>query len=244
MKKSVIILFMASLIASSPVLSENPAPSAFKTYTLATQELTTSLQMPASNLTRTPWGLISDTAFTLRGGQFNISALGWITYGLMDKAQVGTNYLADIFQIVNLYWKYNFLDEGEYYPAVSIGAIHYSGPLKINNIGSGTDWSINLTKQINPNLSLYGGGSRFSTTSLLVNFIRGMATQRFIGRVGLIMYNSPEWRSYVESGFAVSSATYNDLSFGVEWSSKALPCNVKLGLYFPFVPIIDLYWRF
>jgi hypothetical protein len=58
------------------------------------------------------------------------------------------------------------------------------------------------------------------------------------------MYNSPEWRSYIETGFAVSSAKYNDLSFGVEWSSRALPCNVKLGLYFPFVPIIDLYWRF
>jgi hypothetical protein len=237
---AVIVLLMIPIASLAAEILSIP----LGTQVLKSGELQTNLQLPASSQFNSPWGLISDTAYTLRKGEFKISVLGWITYGALDKVQIGTNYLADVFQITNFYWKYNFLDEGDYYPALAVGAIHYTGPVPINNSGSGTDWSINFSKRINPNFSLYGGGSRFSTTSLLVNLIRGASTQRFIGRVGLIFSESSEWRTFIESGFAVSTGSYNDISFGAEWNNKNLPFNLKLGLYFPFVPIVDVYWRF
>ena len=239
----IIALLLITVIIVPPALAEE-MPPLLKNPVLQGSEIKSTLELPASSFERSPWGLVSDTAYTLKRGEFKISMLGWITYGALDAVQLGTNYLADFFQITNFYWKYHFLDEGEFYPALAVGAIHYSGPVKINNAGSGTDWSLNFSKRINSNFSIYGGGSRFSTTSLLVNIIRGASTQRFIGRIGLIYSDSPDWRAFIENGFAVSTASYNDFSFGAEWNSKVLPFSLKLGLYFPFVPIVDIYWRF
>lgn len=192
------------------------------------------------------WGLVSDTAYPLRSQGFNLSVLGWLTYGYSDRLQIGTNFLADIFQVYNAYWKYHFFDEKDNFPALSIGAIHYYSHA-LDNKGWMTDLALNFTKDLGGESTLYGGVSRFSTTSLLVNLIRGGASESMTGRVGIIINNASNWHSFAEAGIAVTRLTLKDFAFGVEWVSDALPFRLKLGVYFPtliFVPIVDISWRF
>lgn len=192
---------------------------------------------------RPVWGLTSDTAYTLGAGKFNISLLGWVTCGVSDRIQIGTNYLADVFQIYNAYWKFHLLDERGILPALSIGAIHYH---KAAEGESTIDPSLNFTKSLDQTYTLYGGFSRFSTTSLLVNLIRGSSRPAFLARVGIIMNNAPSWHSFAEVGFD-KRITLKDLGIGIEWASDVLPFRLKLGVYFPsliFIPILDIYWRF
>lgn len=191
------------------------------------------------------WGLASDAPYTLTTGSFNTSVLGWITYGMAPRLQIGTNFLADAFQMYNFYWKFQLDEERGNLPALSIGAIHY---YKLFGAEGAIDPSVTFAKTLGPQFTLYGGVSRFSTTSLLVNAIRGSAKQSFLGRMGVIINNSLDWHSYVELGAAIPNfALIKDLGFGVEWASRDMPFRLKLGGYFPamvFIPIVDIYWRF
>jgi len=105
---------------------------------------------------RPAWSLFSDTAYTLKQGQWNVNLISWANYGLTDNFQLGSNGLLDILQIPNIYGKYVLIEESAAAPQVSVGSSLYY-PLAASTPIS-TDFSIIVSRAIdNGNYIVHGG---------------------------------------------------------------------------------------
>jgi hypothetical protein len=205
-------------------------------------------------LDKSPWALVTDTAYTLDQGKWRLSALGWIAYGATDYFLIGTNFWGDIAQSLNANAKLRVVKEDQSWPEISVVWQYYYNSVKSTTEMS--DVGIYGTKKIMEKTTLYGGISRVPTTALLTTAFKLEATNNNpIPHIGVAFRNDPKWRSFVEiySGVSktTSSITFVGGAGGVEWTPWDPTFLLKLGGYFPgnvknltFVPVVDLHWIF
>lgn len=194
------------------------------------------------------WSIYSDTAYVLDPGQWDLGIIGWITYGLNDKFQLGTNFLGDAGQLMNLYGKCVVYPETDNSPQIAAGASAYL-PLQ-TSISSMYDFSVLLSKSIDNNSYWLHGGLKYSYIGANANYL---SANYFGAKVGTIINNAENWRSYLEAYYNWFSFANNvQLGGGFEWKSGSLITSIG-GLFAStnsrdtvatFLPFINFQWRF
>ncbi len=112
-------------------------------------------------MSKPSWSLFSDTAYNMKEGSWNISAIGWANYGLTDRFQIGTNGLLYLFQIPNIYGKYSLIEETAEKPQISIGASLYY-PL-VSSTPISEDISIIMSRSLDGGNYILHGGVKLTT---------------------------------------------------------------------------------
>jgi len=214
------------------------------------------------------WGILEDTAYTLKMNEFNIDLWGPVTYGISDNLQIGTMYWIWFAQIANLSAKINILNEKNIIPSISAEA-YYS---QFSWAGKPDDgwykFSAFASKQLGQQmyLSLFCGYNLISGKFASDGFSNGYMIDYSADPL-LIIHAPDRWfyagSSYVcnmskISRFSVEAsldAGYtNCLNIGVGFEfaiGDVLRTKLSLYTFVPFssapgwiLPMIDLYWRF
>lgn len=214
------------------------------------------------------WGMLNETAYTLKGGEWNLDLWGPITYGIVDGLQVGSIFWVWFAQIPNVNAKWNFLPESEMVPAVSIGGSYYSMTFKLEDIFTHDTTDVNIgfynaaafiSKQITPKFALSGGyiytgiGATLSNYNTADNWLFKNLTGSVrlnTGFVNAVVDMSPSARLSVEAAaHTASPKTLYDAGLGFEWAlSEIFRLKVGVDCLFldklQYVPFLDLHWRF
>ena len=208
------------------------------------------------------WNFYSPTAYTLKGGEWNLDLAGAITYGIGDFMQVGTNFWLWFPQFMNINAKINLLPEGDIVPALSVGG-------SFGQIGGGDNafkkYNIDviMSKTISKDMFISMGynyaGNEFSGASsdfwnTILDVFMG---NRYRSAIVIDFTNAfaPFVRGTLQATVNIGEVINYDAAAGVEFAIGDV-FRLKVGLtdfirepltaddmWNHFWPFIDLAWR-
>lgn len=201
------------------------------------------------------WNFYSPTAYTLKGGEWNLDLWGPITYGIGDFMQVGTNFWLWFPQYLNVNAKINILPEGDFVPAFSVGGSY--GQIGGTNAFRRYTLEVMLSKMVTKDVFITGAynyaGSEFTgadsdAANYLMDIIFG---NRYRSAVALDVTGafSPFVRGTAQAIVNIGEVINFDVAGGVEFAIGDI-FRLKLGItaYIRtpdpgYLPFIDLAWR-
>jgi hypothetical protein len=215
------------------------------------------------------WGMLNDTAYTLKAGEWNIDLWGPVTYGIFDNFQLGTLFWLWFAQMPNFNGKINIIPETDAMPAFSVGGSYaqFSFTIEKTNEITGNKEKSNvtlkwyqiggyLTKQLSEKLYLSGAyiyngvdaSASLSTNDSPVLNITGTGNASK-ALLDLIIETAKNARVSLEGVANIGNKVEFDAGAGVEWAMGDV-FRLKLGIYTAlrdnlfYIPFVDLHWRF
>jgi hypothetical protein len=203
---------------------------------------------------RPAWSLFSETAYNLKPGSWEASAIGWANYGLSDKLQMGTNGILDIVQMPNFYAKYVVLQESDTRPfqlAVS-GSLYY--PLAASTPIS-TDVALNISRALaNGDYIVHAGvknTTNINDTPLATS--NPINTPGLGFKAGLITNQSDSSHFYLEAySNWIPIGRSSEIAVGGDWVTGNMTIALG-GLFYSsdsadrranFLPFVNAKWDF
>lgn len=211
------------------------------------------------------WVIFADTAYTLRGGEWNIDLTGAVSYGIIDGLHVWTHLILWAFQIPNLQAKWNIIPDSGSMPAISIGGTIGNATYKEGDSSIGVlIWNLSayLSKKLGDNIWLSGSYTynRFNmtftgpegTTDLEEQLSTWTGSSDPTGMsnasLSFVYQMSPGARICIESVAAISENVSFSVNPGVTWAMGdsfrlKLFVMTALGAGTYYVPCVNLAWK-
>lgn len=218
------------------------------------------------------WAILTDTAYTLRGGEWNIDLGGALSYGIIDGLMLQTNLYLWFPQFPNVQAKWTILPDSASMPAIGIGGSFGMFSMKwqdtslppVEISASLSVWNLSayISKKIGDTIWLTGSytynsfnvtgsfaGSSFDLSDILSSALgTNDPTGVSNATLSFIYQLSPGARLVIESTAAISQSVSFTVIPGVAW---AFGDNFRLKLFIftaiterpVYFPGINLAWK-
>lgn len=170
------------------------------------------------------YGLSQNTAFLLKRGKISLNMWGWISYGLWDNIQIGTNLALFPLSVTNANTKIKIIEENQVFPQIALGLSYYDTTKYHTNYW---DSALYLSKSLVENSSwIYGGMKNYHVA-------HDDSKESFSNTnysLGMILTHDNNLRSFYEvsQDYFLTGSHSSFYGAGLEWAWELY--RIKLGL--------------